>query len=80
MPAVLELMKRGADGAPGGGAIGVSGAGNGESGAAGGAGGVGGGVLRPETVTTRVAPLDEAPAVLREHIRDPRSVKTVLVA
>jgi alcohol dehydrogenase len=38
------------------------------------------GDLRPETVTTRVAALDEAPAVLREHIRDPRSVKTVLLA
>jgi alcohol dehydrogenase len=38
------------------------------------------GDLRPETVTTRLAPLDEAPSVLREHIRDPRSVKTVLVA
>jgi alcohol dehydrogenase len=36
--------------------------------------------LRPERVTTRVAALDEAPSVLREHIRDPRSVKTVLVA
>jgi len=38
------------------------------------------GSLRPEQVTTRVASLDDAPAVLREHIRDPRSVKTVLVA
>jgi alcohol dehydrogenase len=38
------------------------------------------GRLRPEVLTTRVAPLDDAPAVLSEHIRDPRSVKTVLVA
>jgi len=38
------------------------------------------GALRPERVTTRVAALDEAPSVLREHIRDPRSVKTVLTA
>lgn len=38
------------------------------------------GLLRPERVTTRVAPLDDAPAVLSEHIRDPRSVKTVLMA
>jgi alcohol dehydrogenase len=38
------------------------------------------GALQPERVTTRVAALDEAPSVLREHIRDPRSVKTVLVA
>jgi alcohol dehydrogenase len=93
IPAVLELMERGgpgdargdsASGARGDGARGADGArGGGVSGASGagdGAGGVGCGVLRPETVTTRVAPLDEAPAVLREHIRDPRSVKTVLVA
>jgi threonine dehydrogenase-like Zn-dependent dehydrogenase len=38
------------------------------------------GALRPEAVTTRVAALDEAPFVLREHVRDPRSVKTVLLA
>jgi alcohol dehydrogenase len=37
------------------------------------------GALAPERVTTRVERLDDAPAVLREHIRDPRSVKTVLV-
>ncbi|HEU0250704.1 MAG TPA: hypothetical protein VFR48_08270, partial [Solirubrobacteraceae bacterium] len=38
------------------------------------------GALQPERVTTRVAALDDAPSVLGEHIRDPRSVKTVLVA
>jgi alcohol dehydrogenase len=38
------------------------------------------GNLRPELVTTNVASLDEAPRVLREHLRDPASVKTVLVA
>lgn len=37
------------------------------------------GALQPETVTTRVAALDDAPQVLREHIRDPCSVKTVLI-
>jgi alcohol dehydrogenase len=38
------------------------------------------GRLRPERVTTCVAALDEAPSALSEHVRDPRSVKTVLVA
>jgi alcohol dehydrogenase len=38
------------------------------------------GGLRPETVTTTVAALDDAPRVLHEHLRDGRSVKTVLVA
>jgi alcohol dehydrogenase len=38
------------------------------------------GRLRPQEVTTRVAALDEAPSVLGEHVRDPRSVKTVLLA
>lgn len=38
------------------------------------------GALAPERVTTRVERLDDAPAVLAEHIRDPHSVKTVLVA
>lgn len=38
------------------------------------------GALAPERVNTRVEALDDAPAVLGEHIRDPRSVKTVLVA
>jgi alcohol dehydrogenase len=36
--------------------------------------------LRPETVTTTVAALDDAPRVLREHLRNAGSVKTVLVA
>jgi alcohol dehydrogenase len=39
-----------------------------------------GGGLRPETVTTNVSALDEAPRVLREHLRDAGSVKTVLLA
>jgi alcohol dehydrogenase len=38
------------------------------------------GGLRPETVTTTVAALDDAPRVLREHLLDGDSVKTVLVA
>lgn len=38
------------------------------------------GALAPERVNTRVEPLDAAPAVLGEHIRDPRSIKTVLMA
>jgi alcohol dehydrogenase len=38
------------------------------------------GRLAPQDVTTCVAALDEAPTVLGEHIRDPRSVKTVLIA
>jgi alcohol dehydrogenase len=38
------------------------------------------GGLRPETVTTNVSALDQAPRVLREHLRDTTSVKTVLVA
>lgn len=37
------------------------------------------GGLQPELVTTCVAPLDEAPAVLREHVRG-QGVKTVLTA
>ncbi|MFI5009592.1 MAG: hypothetical protein ACHQDY_04885, partial [Solirubrobacterales bacterium] len=37
------------------------------------------GRLRPETVTTTVAPLDEAPTVLREHFLG-GGVKTVLTA
>jgi alcohol dehydrogenase len=41
---------------------------------------MGNGGLRPETVTTTVASLDEAPRVLHEHLRDGDSVKTVLVA
>ncbi|HXC22976.1 MAG TPA: alcohol dehydrogenase catalytic domain-containing protein, partial [Solirubrobacteraceae bacterium] len=41
---------------------------------------MGDGRLRPETVTTTVAGLDEAPHVLREHLLDVNSVKTVLVA
>jgi alcohol dehydrogenase len=36
------------------------------------------GVLHPETVTTTVAPFDEAPTVLREHFLGGESVKTVL--
>ncbi len=36
--------------------------------------------LRPELVTTRVDLLDEAPQVLREHLLDGSSVKTVLLA
>ncbi|HEY2632472.1 MAG TPA: alcohol dehydrogenase catalytic domain-containing protein [Solirubrobacteraceae bacterium] len=35
--------------------------------------------LRPELVTTRVDTLDEAPLVLREHLLDGSSVKTVLL-
>ncbi|HEX5309172.1 MAG TPA: alcohol dehydrogenase catalytic domain-containing protein [Solirubrobacteraceae bacterium] len=38
------------------------------------------GGLKPERVTTRTERLDDAPAVLGEHIRDPRSIKTVFVA
>jgi alcohol dehydrogenase len=38
------------------------------------------GGLRPETVTTTVAALDDAPRVLAEHLRDAHSVKTVLLA
>jgi alcohol dehydrogenase len=38
------------------------------------------GALCPETVTTTVAPLEEAPAVLREHFLGGDSVKTVLTA
>ncbi len=38
------------------------------------------GDLRPETVTTTVAALDDAPAVLREHFLGGESVKTVLTA
>ncbi len=38
------------------------------------------GGLRPETVTTNVAALDDAPRVLHEHLLDSQSVKTVLVA
>ncbi len=38
------------------------------------------GNLRPETVTTTVAALDDAPQVLRNHLLDGLSVKTVLVA
>jgi len=38
------------------------------------------GGLRPETVTTTVAALDDAPRVLREHLLDSHSVKTVLLA
>jgi alcohol dehydrogenase len=38
------------------------------------------GGLRPETVTTNVSALDDAPRVLREHLLDPHSVKTVLLA
>lgn len=38
------------------------------------------GDLRPESVTTTVAPLDDAPAVLREHFLGGDSVKTVLTA
>ena len=36
--------------------------------------------LQPETVTTTVAALDDAPRVLNAHLRDGASVKTVLVA
>jgi alcohol dehydrogenase len=38
------------------------------------------GALRPETVTTTIAPLEDAPAVLREHFLGGDSVKTVLTA
>jgi alcohol dehydrogenase len=38
------------------------------------------GELHPETVTTNLAPFDEAPSVLHEHLLDTSSVKTVLVA
>jgi alcohol dehydrogenase len=38
------------------------------------------GGLRPELVTTTVAGFDDAPRVLQEHLRDPGSVKTVLLA
>jgi alcohol dehydrogenase len=38
------------------------------------------GALRPEAVTTTVAPLEDAPAVLREHFLGGDSVKTVLTA
>ena len=38
------------------------------------------GGLHPETVTTNVAALQDAPLVLREHLLDPGSVKTVLLA
>jgi alcohol dehydrogenase len=38
------------------------------------------GGLRPETVTTNVAALDDAPRVLHEHLRNGESVKTVLIA
>jgi alcohol dehydrogenase len=38
------------------------------------------GGLRPETVTTNVSGLDDAPRVLREHLLDAGSVKTVLLA
>ncbi len=38
------------------------------------------GGLRPETVTTNISALDEAPRVLHEHLRDGASVKTVLLA
>jgi alcohol dehydrogenase len=38
------------------------------------------GDLRPETVITTVAPLDDAPRVLREHFLGVDSVKTVLTA
>jgi alcohol dehydrogenase len=38
------------------------------------------GGLHPETVTTTVAGLDEAPRVLQEHLRNGESVKTVLIA
>lgn len=38
-----------------------------------------GGGLHPETVTTTVAALDDAPRVLNEHLRNSASVKTVLV-
>ncbi len=37
------------------------------------------GRLRPELVTSAVAPLDDAPAALREHLLG-RGVKTVLTA
>jgi len=37
------------------------------------------GTLRPETVTTAVVPLDEAPAALREHLGE-RAVKTIFVS
>jgi alcohol dehydrogenase len=39
-----------------------------------------GGDLRPESVITNVAPLDDAPRVLREHFLGGHSVKTVLTA
>ena len=38
------------------------------------------GALHPETVTTTVAALDEAPRALREHFLGGESVKTVLIA
>ncbi len=38
------------------------------------------GALQPEHVTTTVAPLDDAPQVLREHFLGGESVKTVLTA
>lgn len=38
------------------------------------------GALHPESVTTTVAPIDEAPAVLREHFLGGESVKAVLTA
>jgi alcohol dehydrogenase len=38
------------------------------------------GGLRPETVTTDVSALDDAPRVLHEHLRDGDSIKTVLLA
>ena len=38
------------------------------------------GQLRPELVTTTLAPLEDAPRVLSEHVRDPHSIKAVFVA
>ncbi len=38
------------------------------------------GALHPEVLTTTVAPLEEAPSVLREHFLGGKSVKTVLTA
>ena len=38
------------------------------------------GALNPEVVTTTVAPIEDAPSVLREHFLAGRSVKTVLTA
>ncbi len=38
------------------------------------------GALHPEVVTTTVAPLEDAPSVLREHFLGGRSVKAVLTA